>query len=63
MGRLRRGVTSAREQAQASSADLENARLSLHAELAIDYFELRSADAQTKLLDETITKRIRKPFN
>jgi NodT family efflux transporter outer membrane factor (OMF) lipoprotein len=53
-GRLRRGVTSAREQAQASAADLENARLSLHAELAIDYFELRSADAQTKLLDETI---------
>jgi len=53
-GRLRRGVTSAREQAQASAADLENARLSLHAELAIDYFELRSADTQTKLLDETI---------
>jgi len=53
-GRLRRGVTSAREQAQASAADLENARLSLHAELAIDYFELRSADAQTKLLNETI---------
>jgi hypothetical protein len=52
-GRLRRGVTSARE-AQASAADLENARLSLHAELAIDYFELRSADAQTKLLEETI---------
>ncbi|MGA3201052.1 MAG: efflux transporter outer membrane subunit [Bryobacteraceae bacterium] len=53
-GRLRRGVTSAREQAQASAADLENARLSLHAELAVDYFELRSADAQTKLLNETI---------
>jgi NodT family efflux transporter outer membrane factor (OMF) lipoprotein len=53
-GRLRRGVTSAREQAQASAADLENARLSLHAALAIDYFELRSADAQTKLLNETI---------
>jgi NodT family efflux transporter outer membrane factor (OMF) lipoprotein len=53
-GRLRRGVTSAREQAQASAADLENARLSLHAELAIDYFELRSADAQIKLLAETI---------
>jgi NodT family efflux transporter outer membrane factor (OMF) lipoprotein len=53
-GRLRRGVTSAREQAQASAADLENARLSLHAELAINYFELRSADAQIKLLAETI---------
>jgi NodT family efflux transporter outer membrane factor (OMF) lipoprotein len=53
-GRLRRGVTAASEQAEASMADLENARLSLHAELAIDYFELRSADAQEKLLDETI---------
>jgi NodT family efflux transporter outer membrane factor (OMF) lipoprotein len=53
-GRLRRAVTSASELAEASAADLENARLSLHAELAIDYFELRSADAQEKLLDETI---------
>jgi NodT family efflux transporter outer membrane factor (OMF) lipoprotein len=54
-GRIRRGVTSAREQAQASDADLENARLSLHAELAMDYFGLRSADAQEKLLDDTVT--------
>ncbi len=53
-GRLRRAVTSANELAEASAADLENARLSLHAELAIDYFELRSADAQERLLDETI---------
>jgi NodT family efflux transporter outer membrane factor (OMF) lipoprotein len=53
-GRIRRGVTSAREQALASDADLENARLSLHAELAIDYFGLRAADAQTKLLDDTV---------
>jgi NodT family efflux transporter outer membrane factor (OMF) lipoprotein len=54
-GRIRRSVTSAREQAQASDADLENARLSLHAELAMDYFGLRSADAQEKLLDDTVT--------
>ncbi len=54
-GRVRRGVTSAREQAQASDADLENARLSLHAELALDYFGLRAADAQEKLLDDTVT--------
>ena len=53
-GRIRRGVTSAREQAQASDADLENARLSLHAELAMDYFGLRAADAQEKLLDDTV---------
>jgi NodT family efflux transporter outer membrane factor (OMF) lipoprotein len=29
--------------------------LSLHAELAIDYFGLRAADAQEKLLDDTVT--------
>ena len=54
-GRIRRGVTSAREQAQANDADLEAARLSLHAELAMDYFGLRSDDAQTKLLLATVT--------
>jgi NodT family efflux transporter outer membrane factor (OMF) lipoprotein len=53
-GRIRRGVTSARAQAQASAADMESARLSLHAELATDYFGLRSADGQAKLLDDTI---------
>jgi len=53
-GRVRRTVTQAREQAQASAADLETSRLSLHAELAIDYFDLRSADAQSKLLDDTV---------
>ena len=53
-GRIRRSVTAAREQTQASAADMETARLSLHAELAIDYFNLRSADAQKKLLDETV---------
>jgi NodT family efflux transporter outer membrane factor (OMF) lipoprotein len=54
-GRIRRSATSAREQAEASAADLETARLSLHAELAIDYFSLRSVDGQKKLLDETVT--------
>ena len=53
-GRIRRSVTAAREEAQASGADLAAARLSLHSELAIDYFELRSADAQKKLLDDTV---------
>lgn len=53
-GRIRRGVTQARATAQGADADLENARLSLHAELAMDYFNLRSADAQETLLDSTI---------
>ncbi len=53
-GRIRRAITSAREQAQASDADLENARLSLHAELAMDYFDARATDAQLKLVMDTI---------
>ncbi len=53
-GRIHRQVTSAREQAQASAADLANTWLSLHAELAIDYMEVRSADAQIQLLRDTV---------
>ena len=53
-GRVRRTVTAARNEAQATAADLETARLSLQAELALDYFELRAADAQQQLLDETV---------
>ena len=54
-GRVRRSITAAKEQTQASAADLETARLSLHAELAIDYFGLRAGDAQVKLLGEAVT--------
>jgi NodT family efflux transporter outer membrane factor (OMF) lipoprotein len=53
-GRIRRSVAAAREEAQATTADYATASLSLHAELAIDYFELRSADAQKQLLDDTV---------
>jgi NodT family efflux transporter outer membrane factor (OMF) lipoprotein len=53
-GRVRRSVASAREEAQATAADYETAKLSLEAELALDYFELRSADAQKQLLDNTV---------
>jgi NodT family efflux transporter outer membrane factor (OMF) lipoprotein len=53
-GRIRRTVAAAGEEAQAQEADLQTLRLSLHAELATDYFELRSADAQIHLLRETV---------
>jgi NodT family efflux transporter outer membrane factor (OMF) lipoprotein len=53
-GRVRRTVNASREEAQASAADLQTANLSLHSELAVDYFELRSADAQKQLLDDTV---------
>jgi len=53
-GRVRRTIAAAREEAQATTADYATASLSLHAELAMDYFELRSADAQKQLLDDTV---------
>jgi len=53
-GRVRRTVRSAKDEAQATAADLETARLSLQSELVVDYFELRAADAQKQLLDETV---------
>jgi NodT family efflux transporter outer membrane factor (OMF) lipoprotein len=53
-GRIRRTVAAAGEEAQATDADLQTLSLSLHAELAFDYFELRSADAQIRLLDQTV---------
>ena len=53
-GRVRHTVNASREEAQATAADLQTANLSLHSELAADYFELRSADAQKQLLDDTV---------
>ena len=53
-GRIGRGVEAARADAQASAADVESARLALHAELAVDYFQLRSQDAEYELLQRTL---------
>jgi NodT family efflux transporter outer membrane factor (OMF) lipoprotein len=54
-GRIRRTVEAARSNAQASAADQANIDLSLHAEMAADYFQLRGLDAESKLLQATIT--------
>jgi len=53
-GRVRRTVESYRGQAQASAADLATVNLSMHADLAIDYFQARSLDAQEQLLNSTV---------
>lgn len=53
-GRVRRSVESAIATAQASAAEIETVRLSAHAELALDYFELRGLDEQKRLLDENV---------
>jgi NodT family efflux transporter outer membrane factor (OMF) lipoprotein len=53
-GRVRRSVTAAKEEAQSSAGDVEAAKLSLHAELARDYFDVRSADLQERLLQDTV---------
>jgi NodT family efflux transporter outer membrane factor (OMF) lipoprotein len=53
-GRVRRSVESAQASAQASAAQLENLRLSIQAELAVDYFLLRGIDSERDLLDRTI---------
>lgn len=53
-GKIRRTVEASTATAQASAADLANARLSAQATLATDYFELRVQDEQKRVLDATI---------
>jgi NodT family efflux transporter outer membrane factor (OMF) lipoprotein len=53
-GRVRNTVRSNVYNAQASAADFENVRLTIQAEVASDYFQLRSQDALKDLLDSTV---------
>ena len=53
-GRIRNTVRSAAYGAQASAADLENTRLTIQADVAVDYFQLRGQDALKQLLDSTV---------
>lgn len=55
-GRVRRNVESYRDQAQASAADLASVNLSMHAQLALDYFQARTLDAEEQLLNSTVTQ-------
>ena len=53
-GRIRRSIEAARANAQASAGDLANATLSAQALVAADYFQLREADEEKRLIDETV---------
>jgi len=53
-GSIRRNLTASYANAQASAADLENARLSFQAELAEFYFELHGQDGDADLLERTV---------
>ena len=54
-GRIRRTIEENVANAQASAADVENLRLSLQAELALDYFQLHGLDEQAELLGRSVT--------
>ena len=58
-GQIRNEVAAGEASAAASAADLENARLSLIAQLVADYVQLRSLDRDSAILDETVNAFVR----
>ncbi|MEN6320952.1 MAG: efflux transporter outer membrane subunit [Syntrophaceae bacterium] len=52
-GKVRRQVEAGTASAEASFADLQAMRLSMQSELALNYFQLRTLDAQKKSLNDT----------
>jgi len=53
-GRVRRSVEAAHENAQASAAEMASVDLSLQAQMATAYFQLRGADSLIQFLDSTV---------
>ena len=53
-GSIRHSIRASSATAQATFAQLENARLSFHAELAQDYFQLHGVDGEQELLQRTV---------
>src|SRR5262245_49754315 len=54
-GNIRRSVTASKDTAQASAADLENAKLTFQAQLAQMYFQLHGLDTDADLLRRNVT--------
>ena len=53
-GRVRNTVKGDVAASQSNAADLENTRLTAQAELAVDYYELRTQDKLQQVLNDTV---------